>query len=157
MKRLAILTLSLATALTNIPPAMAFPTIVAPRIEAPQAHLVQYSRHYGYRGGYYGGYNHGHYNSGDGWAWALGGLAVGAIIGGLLAQPGYYGTNYQDGYYGRTYYRPRYYAPRTYRQTYYGSGAHIRWCYARYRSYDAYDNTFQPYHGPRRGCVSPYY
>lgn len=33
---------------------------------------------------------------------------------------------------------------------------HIRWCYKRYRSYRAYDNTFQPYHGPRRACRSPY-
>ncbi len=35
--------------------------------------------------------------------------------------------------------------------------AHINWCYNRYRSYRAYDNTFQPYHGPRRACNSPYY
>lgn len=35
--------------------------------------------------------------------------------------------------------------------------AHINWCYYRYRSYRAYDNTFQPYHGRRRQCVSPYY
>ncbi|WP_027229681.1 BA14K family protein [Phyllobacterium sp. UNC302MFCol5.2] len=156
MKRLAIITLSLATALTNIPPAIAFPTIVAPDIEASQAQLVQYRRHYG---GYYGGYHHGyHHNGGDGWAWALGGLAVGTIIGGLLTQPGYYGPSYYNsGYSGRTYYRPRYYAPRYYRQTYYGGSAHTRWCYARYRSYDAYDDTFQPYHGPRQACISPYY
>lgn len=37
------------------------------------------------------------------------------------------------------------------------SRAHYRWCDARYRSYRYYDNTFQPYHGPRRQCVSPYY
>ncbi|MFD0914831.1 BA14K family protein [Pseudahrensia aquimaris] len=34
---------------------------------------------------------------------------------------------------------------------------HIRWCFNRYRSYRAYDNTFQPYRGPRRPCYSPYY
>ena len=34
---------------------------------------------------------------------------------------------------------------------------HVRWCYDRYRSYRHWDNTFQPYHGPRRQCVSPYY
>ena len=34
--------------------------------------------------------------------------------------------------------------------------AHTEWCYSRYRSYRAYDNTFQPYHGPRRQCYSPY-
>lgn len=37
----------------------------------------------------------------------------------------------------------------------YGS-AHVEWCYDRYRSYRAYDNTFQPYNGPRRQCYSPY-
>lgn len=34
--------------------------------------------------------------------------------------------------------------------------AHVEWCYARYRSYRDWDNTFQPYNGPRRQCVSPY-
>lgn len=49
----------------------------------------------------------------------------------------------------------RYYAPQ--RRYYRGvSSAHVRWCYNRYRSYRAWDNTFQPYHGPRRLCWSPY-
>jgi GH18 family chitinase len=39
----------------------------------------------------------------------------------------------------------------------YNNSAHINWCYNRYRSYRDYDNTFQPYHGPRRQCISPYY
>jgi hypothetical protein len=34
---------------------------------------------------------------------------------------------------------------------------HIRYCYNRYRSYRHHDNTFQPYHGPRRQCRSRYY
>ena len=34
--------------------------------------------------------------------------------------------------------------------------AHVQWCYDRYRSYRAWDNTFQPYDGPRRQCYSPY-
>ncbi len=34
--------------------------------------------------------------------------------------------------------------------------AHISWCYDRYRSYRERDNSFQPYHGPRRQCHSPY-
>lgn len=42
----------------------------------------------------------------------------------------------------------RYYRP--------AGDAHVRWCYNRYRSYRAWDNTFQPYHGPRRQCRSPY-
>ncbi len=33
---------------------------------------------------------------------------------------------------------------------------HIQWCYDRYRSYRASDNTYQPYHGPRQQCYSPY-
>ncbi|MEI2297180.1 BA14K family protein [Ensifer sp. MJa1] len=165
MKRLAIFALSLVTTLTSVPPAMAFPTLVAPGVASSQPELVQYRR---YRGGYYGGYNGHHHGSNDDWAWALGGLAAGAIIGGALAQPRYYGPSYygqgyydqgyyDQGYYGPTYYRPRYYAPRYYRQTYYGGSTHTSWCYARYRSYRAYDNTFQPYHGPRQVCVSPYY
>lgn len=36
-------------------------------------------------------------------------------------------------------------------------GSHVEWCYNRYRSYRDWDNTFQPYNGPRRECVSPYY
>lgn len=35
--------------------------------------------------------------------------------------------------------------------------AHVQWCAQRYRSYRAYDNTFQPYNGPRRPCRSPYF
>ena len=34
--------------------------------------------------------------------------------------------------------------------------AHVNWCYNRYRSYRAYDNSYQPYGGPRRICYSPY-
>ncbi|MGI6853072.1 BA14K family protein [Mesorhizobium sp. 1B3] len=59
-------------------------------------------------------------------------FATGAIIGGIIAnsQPTY---RYSD-----------------------GGSAHERWCYNRYRSYRAWDNTFQPYNGPRRQCYSPY-
>lgn len=32
------------------------------------------------------------------------------------------------------------------------SNSHIQYCYNRYRSYRAYDNTFQPYHGHRKQC-----
>jgi hypothetical protein len=34
--------------------------------------------------------------------------------------------------------------------------AHVQWCRNHYVSYRASDNTFQPYHGPRKQCVSPY-
>lgn len=163
MKRLATVILSLVTALTSVPPAMAFPTVAVPKIEVQEAQPVQYRRYRGgynrgYRGGYRGYRGHSHHNGDDDWAWALGGLATGAIIGGLLAQPRYYGPSYYDeGYYGPTYYRPHYYAPRYNRQVYSGGNAHTGWCYARYQSYRAYDNTFQPFNGPRQACVSPYY
>jgi hypothetical protein len=67
-----------------------------------------------------------HYG-GSGFYLGLGGLAIGPAI--------------------------RYYEPR---RVYRGSNAHVRWCYNRYRSYRASDNTFQPYHGPRQQCYSPY-
>lgn len=92
------------------------------------------------------------------------------------------GSGYWGGYRGYNYYRPgyRYYngawfplaafgtgliignafsAPPVYRYggpVYRTGGSHVRWCYDRYRSYRAYDNSFQPYSGPRRQCVSPY-
>jgi hypothetical protein len=47
----------------------------------------------------------------------------------------------------------RYVEPRRYNH----GSRHVRWCYNRYRSYRAWDNTFQPYHGPRRQCRSPYW
>ena len=37
-----------------------------------------------------------------------------------------------------------------------GGSAHVQWCHDRWRSYRAYDNSYQPYNGPRRQCVSPY-
>ena len=66
----------------------------------------------------------------------------------------YYRPYYQPQF---RYYRPappRYYRPApVYRS---GRNAHINWCYNRYRSYRASDNTFQPNYGPRRQCYSPY-
>jgi len=61
---------------------------------------------------------------------------AGAIIGGALAQPA-------------PLHRP---AP-AYRPA---GNAHVQWCHDRYQSYRAYDNTFQPYNGPRQQCYSPY-
>jgi len=57
---------------------------------------------------------------------------------------------------------PRYHAPPRYRHApprhaYRLPAAHVRWCHNRYRSYRVSDNTFQPYHGPRRQCRSPYF
>ncbi|WP_269929792.1 BA14K family protein [Aminobacter sp. HY435] len=59
-------------------------------------------------------------------------------------------------YYEPRYYQPRYYQPRRVYRPGRLSSAHVQWCYDRYRSYRAWDNTFQPYNGPRRQCWSPY-
>ncbi|MBA3448564.1 MAG: BA14K family protein [Pseudaminobacter sp.] len=37
-----------------------------------------------------------------------------------------------------------------------GGGSHVEWCYDRWRSYRAYDNSYQPYNGSRQQCYSPY-
>ncbi|RWM23349.1 MAG: BA14K family protein [Mesorhizobium sp.] len=74
-----------------------------------------------------------------------------AIFFGLgLGLPAYHYYNNYDYY---DYVPP---APRRYYRTQRLSSAHVRWCYDRYRSYRAWDNTFQPYGGPRRQCWSPY-
>lgn len=86
----------------------------------------------GHRG--YRDYRPGYRRHNDFW-FPAGAFIAGAIIGGALNQP-------------------RYQAPR-YAQPAYGN-AHVQWCYDRYRSYRASDNTFQPYNGPRQQCYSPY-
>ncbi|MDR9760607.1 BA14K family protein [Rhizobium redzepovicii] len=164
MRKLTISALCLIIGMPGVA-AQAFPAITAPRIEPQQpTEYVQWHGGHGHGGGgYHGGYHHSH---GSGWGWALGGLAVGTIIGGALSQP-YYGSYYGSpygGYYGtpyRYYGSPYRYYGRPYRayasSAYYGGGgSHEAWCYSRYRSYRAFDNTFQPYHGPRRQCVGPY-
>ncbi|PCK84062.1 MULTISPECIES: BA14K family protein [Rhizobium] len=172
MRKLTVAALCLIISIPDVTPAQAFPAINPPRIEAQQQiEQVQWRGHGRYRGGYYRGYHRRHRAD---LGWALGGLAVGTIIGSALAQPyygrpyygspyGYYGSPYR--YYGSPYryspyrYYGRYYGRpyRTYASpAYYGRGNHEAWCYARYRSYRAYDNTFQPYYGPRRQCIGPY-
>lgn len=179
MNRLAIVALSLVTAISSVPPpALAFPTIPAVKSQTADVQQVQFSYERGedkkreerrarnrcpwpdcFRGerrwyrdrddwsprysyryrdrwddGYYRHRRFRHRDRDNDLGAALGGFAAGAIIGGLLAQPRYAPP-------------PRYYV---------GGSAHTRWCYARYRSYRPYDNTFQPYYGPRRQCISPY-
>jgi BA14K-like protein len=82
------------------------------------------------------------------------GFSFGIVIG----RPGYYAPryNYYDPFPSYRPYRlirPHYHHRRVIRI----ADPHMRWCYNRYRSYDRYSNTFQPYHGRRRVCVSPYY
>lgn len=61
-------------------------------------------------------------------------------------------------YYDDPYYDPYYYAPprRVYR-TQGLSRAHVRWCEARYRTYQPWNNTYVPRRGVRAQCISPYY
>ena len=101
----------------------------------------------------------GNWNGGDNWRWRHGrhhyrggryyddgasaailGLGLGLGLGSM-----YNNNDYYD--------RP---APRRYYRAGRLSSAHVQWCYNRYRSYRAYDNTFQPYNGPRQQCWSPY-
>ena len=171
VKALAVFGISLATALSGAMPAQAFPSFSGPSLENLQVQQVKnqkWRRHHGgdrhssrngggrnhhggghhhdhdgggHWNGHHGGSHHGHHHGnhdGDFDA-VFGGLAAGAIIGGLIAQP--YGG----------YYAPRYYGPQ-----YPGASSHVGWCYSRYRSYRAYDNTYQPYYGQRRECISPY-
>ncbi len=154
MKKLAIIIVSAITALSGVAPAQAFPTMGMSRVETSQpVEKVQYRgdmwrngghgyrerhrRYYrdGYRGRHYSRYDrrYRHHHGSNAGA-IIGGLAAGAIIGGALAQPRY--------------------APPPRR--YVSGSSHTQWCYNRYRSYRAYDNTFQPYNGPRTQCYSPY-
>src|SRR5262245_44190693 len=56
----------------------------------------------------------------------------------------YYDNNeYNDNYYEPVY--PRRYYHRAYRYRSDGGSSHTQWCYARYRSYRAWDDTYQPY------------
>lgn len=87
----------------------------------------KYGWYNGHRGYPYKRPGYRYYN---GFWFPAGAFVAGAIIGGAIA-------NSNNNYSG-------------------GGSAHVQWCYDRYRSYRAYDNTFQPYNGPRQQCYSPY-
>ena len=165
MKTLTIVALSLATTLSSVPPAGAFPSTppivsgtsnvqqvqfsyergeerksrsscAVPYCELRARHGYRdrdrdyrdYNRSGYYRDRYYRDRYRRHYDHDDNDVGAvIGGLAAGAIIGGAMQQP-----------------RPTY------------GGSHVSWCQNRWRSYRAYDNSYQPNSGPRRICVSPY-
>jgi hypothetical protein len=142
---------ALSLGLTASVPAMAAPL---PAPQSPQSftgeraivdlHQVQRRMYRGGRPHYRGGHRYwrGHrgyrayrpgYRYYGGYWFPPAAFIAGAIIGGALAAP-----------------------PRARGGAYHYSPAHVEWCYGRYRSYRASDNTFQPYGGPRRQCRSPY-
>jgi len=93
-------------------------------------------RWHGERRGWYNGHRgyrerRSGYRYHDGWWFPPAAFALGAIVGGAIAN-------------------------EPVRRVYNYSQEHIQWCYGRYRSYRASDNTFQPYNGPRQQCYSPY-
>ena len=51
---------------------------------------------------------------------------------------------------------PKYTGTRTLYRVQNLSADHVDWCYSKYRSYRAKDNTYQPDKGPRKICVSPF-
>ncbi|HCL64351.1 MAG TPA: BA14K family protein [Rhizobium sp.] len=137
IKRLAALVLASAVVLTSYAPSQAMPVPVpVPAMKtATDVVTVDYYRrppYYDYNG--YRGYREPRpgYRYYNGYWFPLAAFAAGAIIGGAMLAPS---------------------VPRA------GNinPKHYDWCAARYRSYDPYSNTFQPYNGPRRQCYSPYY
>ncbi len=89
-----------------------------------------------------------HHGGGAGVYFNFGGAGIG------FTAPGPYYPRYRPRHYAPRYYAPRHYnGPRYYRPA---AGSHVRWCQNRYKSYRAWDNSFQPYHGPRQQCYSPY-
>ena len=108
--------------------------LVAERGDGSRWHRRNYpreSRHFrGSRDGYWNGYRgsrsyrNGYKRRGDLW-FPLAAFATGAIISGAIAND---------------------------RRPVYRGNSHIEYCYNRYKSYRASDNTYQPYNGPRRQC-----
>ena len=85
------------------------------------------------------------WHRGFGWGFGAGFLG-GAIVGGALASPYYYGGPY---YYGEPY-PPAAYGPGYYPAPGYGGDA--GYCASRYRSYDPATGTFLGYDGLRHPC-----
>lgn len=75
-------------------------------------------------------------------------IGAGAAMAGSY---GGYGSNHGNGYGNSAQYR----APTPVKQRIWKQ--HVAWCQDRFATYNAYDNTYQPYSGRRRQCRSPYY
>lgn len=159
MKKIGILFLVGMTAFTSFAPAQAMPVPPASvsqsgssnvdlvhhkpwhRRGPPHRWQADQAPRYGYYNGYRGYRYHrdGYRRHSDGWWYPLAAFGAGMVIGGAIAAPP-----------APRYDAPRYAEPRL-------PPRHVSWCYDRYRSYRAWDNSFQPYGGPRQQCYSPYY
>lgn len=146
--KVATIAMTAALALTSFTPSFAMPLPSTPSVapaSSPAIEQVQW-RHYGggpyYRRGWYGGYRgypgyrYGYRRYNDGYWYPLAAFGAGAVIGGAIAS------------------QPRYVEPAPTNGI---NPRHYEWCSNRYRSYRAFDNTFQPNNGPRQQCYSPYY
>ncbi|HXV29638.1 MAG TPA: BA14K family protein [Sinorhizobium sp.] len=145
MKKIGILLLAAATAFTGYVPAQAMPAASITVSQSKDVDLVRHRRERDYRHGWYNGHRgyryhrRGYRRHSDGWWYPLAAFGAGMIIGGAIATPA----------------QPRYAAPRYTESRL--PPRHVNWCYDRYRSYRAWDNSFQPYGGPRQQCYSPFY
>lgn len=149
LKTLIIAGLSASILSASVMPSQAMPLVSAPQVEK-QIVQVQYrddrywdrrgdrwDRRYDRRDRWDDRYDRRHRSHNNAWVpLAAGALIAGALIAGSAAS------------------QPRY-APAPSRAGI--NPRHYEWCSARYRSYDSYSNTFQPYGGPRQQCLSPYY
>ena len=123
--------ISFALAFTSVIPAQAvtFANVPVPAASAVEKVQYNYDRRMERRWhGHRGSRYHrpGYRRHSDGWWYPLAAFGLGAAIGGAIAND---------------------------RDT---GDSHVSWCANRYRSYRAYDNTFQPNYGPRKECISPY-
>jgi hypothetical protein len=134
LKSVAIAALGTWLGVTTIAPANAVPRGEL-SVQAPSnIENVRYKklRHGHGRHGHWNGHRgYRHYRPGyrrynDGFWYPLAAFSTGIIIGNMIGN------------------QPR------------GIHSHVQWCRAHYRSYRTSDNTYQPYHGPRRACRSPY-
>ena len=136
--------LTASVAATSVLPASAAPVFV-PKTPAVHSDVIQiknkwkkrHGNNHNFRGKNWNGNGHNnHHHGGDNnndWWYPAGAFVAGALIGSAVANNNrYYNSDYS------------------------GGSGHVQWCYDRYRSYREYDNTFQPYNGPRQQCYSPY-
>jgi hypothetical protein len=169
VKGLCVTTLAASFAAASLVPATALP-VAAPKAPPTAADVqnVQFFDFYIGAGPYWGRPHWRHFDRLDRWERRAERRAFRHAVRALERRGDWY---YYNGYRGHPRYHPGYHLYEGY---WFPSaafvagalitgaiiadrgGGHVDWCYDRYRSYRDWDNTFQPYHGPRRQCYSPY-